>query len=295
MASEASDDASTYAKVICDSINKSGHRLTTFEIRFHRFVLAEFNTHRVFSRSSASSRAVPVHKFLDRVRSTPAYPAAWPAEQSGMQGGEALSPEHTAEAVAFWHDAADDMALIAETLVDIGVHKSVTNRLLEPFLMHTVICTATSYENFFGLRCNPLAQPEIRIAAEMMQKAYWDSKPTPLAVGQWHLPYLSDEEIAELGDDARKVSAARCARVSYLTHDGTRDPAKDVELFEKLANADPAHSAPLEHVATPNLDNVHRVRTLAGQVLELPKYSNFLGFHQFRFDIEAQKGYQSFC
>jgi hypothetical protein len=230
---------------------------------------------------------------LARVRDTPAYPLVWPAEQSGMQGGEALSPEQIEEAQATWRDAADDAAILAGDLAAIGVHKSVTNRLLEPFLLHTVICTATAFENFFGLRCNKLAQPEIRCAAELMQKAYWDSKPQRLEVGQWHMPYMDPDEISDLGPDAKKVSAARCARVSYLTHDGVRDPAKDVELFERLVTADPMHSAPLEHVATPNLDNMHRVRTLAGQVLELPKYSNLLGWHSLRYDVEAVKGYQS--
>jgi hypothetical protein len=54
----------------------------------HRFVLAEMNTHRAFSRNSASSRAIPVQKIIDRVTNDPAWPVVWPKEQAGMQGGE---------------------------------------------------------------------------------------------------------------------------------------------------------------------------------------------------------------
>ncbi len=138
-----------------------------------------------------------------------------------------------------------------EQLLELGVHKQVTNRLLEPFMWHTVIVTATEWEGFWEQRCSPLAQPEIRVAAEAMRAAYDASTPAPVGHGEWHTPYLRAED-ADLDDEtARQVSAARCARVSYLTHDGRRDIAKDVELYERLVSARPPHWSPLEHVATP--------------------------------------------
>lgn len=249
------------------------------------------------SKSSASSRAIPVRKQLERVRTGPAWPVAWPAEQAGMQGGAALSEASTEAARAIWADAAEDAVLLAERLVEVGVHKSVVNRLLEPFMYHTMVITGTAYKNFFALRANPLAQPEFKVIAEMMQAEYEKSKPQELQEGEWHLPFLDGDEDSWLDiDRSIKVSVARCARVSYLTHEGKRDPAKDLELYDRLVSANPMHSVPLEHAATPNLDNKHTVElpTLSEIELILPRYGNFLGWHQHRFDVEATKGYQAF-
>jgi hypothetical protein len=62
------------ARVILDSISPDGVRLTTLECVMHRFVLAEFNTHRMFSRNSASSRAIPVDRQLESVATDTAMP-----------------------------------------------------------------------------------------------------------------------------------------------------------------------------------------------------------------------------
>jgi hypothetical protein len=258
----------TYAKVIADSINENGQRLTTFEVEFHRFVLAEFNTHRVFSRNSASSRAIPVEKQLGRVLDEPAWPLVWACEQPGMQGGAELTGIDLEIAHGLFEAAhiantrlikgylkmvqAAYPELSKEELKEHTLHKSLINRLLEPYMWHKVIVTATEWKNFFGLRCNPLAQPEIRVAAEAMRDAYEQSTPMLLKERQWHLPYLQEGEIEQYGIAAMKqVCAARCARVSYLTHDGVRDLEKDLELYARLTTAVPAHASPLEHVATP--------------------------------------------
>ena len=88
-------------------------------------------------------------------------------------------------------------------------------------------------------------------AAEAMRAAHDASTPTDVPHGGWHTPYLRDED-GDLDDEtARRVSAARCARVSYLTHDGRRDIDKDIELYDRLVSARPPHWSPLEHVATP--------------------------------------------
>ena len=50
------------AVIAADSINVKGKRITTFIVTMPRIVLAELNTHRVFSRNSASSRAIPFTK-----------------------------------------------------------------------------------------------------------------------------------------------------------------------------------------------------------------------------------------
>ena len=246
------------AKIVADSISEYGERLTTMEVRFHRFVLAEFNTHRVFSRNSASSRAIPVEKQVERLRENAAYPYKWPKEQPGMQGGDNLLFENLVDAVRLWSDIEDFVLDSVQAYLDAHpdkstrLHKSVINRLLEPFMWHTVVVSSTEWENFFSQRCSPLAQPEIRVAAEDMRKALTESVAVPIPTGGWHTPYIdyNEEEFKSL-DQVIKISAARCARVSYLTQDGVRDHNEDLALFERLVTADPPHWSPLEHVATP--------------------------------------------
>lgn len=239
------------ATIIADSVSPAGVRVTTAEVTLHRFVLAELNTHRVFSRNSASSRAIPVRKQVARVVEDPAIPVEFGSNQRGMQAGEPLAGPAADAARAAWLQARDQAVAAVQQLDALGVHKQVTNRLLEPFMWHTVIITATEWAGFWEQRCSPLAQPEIRVAAEAMQAAYAASTPAAVGPGQWHTPYLREEDGDLDLETAKQVSAARCARVSYLTHDGRRDIAKDLELYERLVTARPPHWSPLEHVATP--------------------------------------------
>lgn len=240
------------AKIILDSISPDGDRLTTMEVVCHRFMLAEFNTHRVFSRNSASSRAIPVKKQLGRVLNDLAYPLAWPKEQSGMQGGDDLDQAVIEEIKDLWEEARDSAVHTVMDLQKLGLHKSVANRLLEPFMWHTIVVSSTEWDNFFGLRCNPMAQPEIQAAAYAMRDALNQSTPVQTKPLQWHMPYIQPDEFVDyLTVDLKAISAARCARVSYLTQDGVRDYEKDIELYERLVSAEPSHASPLEHVATP--------------------------------------------
>lgn len=293
----------TYAKVIADSVSPAGDRLTTMEVRFHRFVLAEFNTHRVLSKNSASSRAIPVSKQIERLFALPSRPVAWPAEQKGMQGGESLGSVGCEEAVNIWDTAREDAVFHAEKLVALGLHKSLVNRLLEPFMGHTVVVTGTAWQNFFAQRCSPLAQPEIREVAEKMREAYDASEPAVLEEGQWHLPYVDLREV-DSEWTAKKVSAARCARVSYLTHDGKRDIGADLALYERLTTAEPPHWSPLEHVATPWAANRQGVslgftNELGDDVSvpteHLPVIGNLLGWRSLRVEVESERQVKTFA
>jgi thymidylate synthase ThyX len=246
------------ATVICDSVSPAGTRLTTLEVRIHRFVLAEFNTHRTFSRNSASSRAIPVTRTIARVQQEPVYPLSWPAERKGMQGGDELDTDLVATARAVWDWARVDALAHAKKLTVLGVHKSVVNRLLEPFLPHTIVVTATEWDGFWQQRCSELAQPEIRAAAQAMHTAYTTSQPVLIERGRWHLPYIQPQEREEYSLYLlRRVAVARCARVSYLTHDGTRDITADLDLYERLTLAEPPHASPFEHVATPTMASTY--------------------------------------
>lgn len=243
------------ARILADSI-ASGTRLTTVQVTFPRIVLAEFNTHRVFSRNSASSRAIPVEKRLHEVRQNPFIPEAFASNKKGMQAGDTLGDADQEQARMAWLDAAYQAASYASALSKIGVHKQWANRLIEPFSWHTVICSATEWENFFGLRCNPEAQPEIRRAAELIRDVMAASIPVEKKPGEWHLPLVFDEDLEAFSDhdpaalpmeDLPKVSVARCARVSYLTHDGKRDLNADITLYHRLLGS--GHMSPFEHAA----------------------------------------------
>lgn len=282
----------TNAEVIKDSVSPDGFRVTTMEVTLHRFVLAELNTHRVFSRNSASSRAIPYSKQVARVINYPAIPVEWRAEQRGMQGGDLLDEFDAQCSEEEWLYARDTAVEAAEALYNLGVHKSIVNRILEPFMWHTVIITATEWGGFWHQRVSPLAQPEIRVAAEAMLEAYNNSIPAELSLGDWHLPYITMDDYDAVGvnpgwpgfeegmDYLKKISAARCARVSYLTHDGKRDLEKDLELYDRLTSADPMHASPLEHVCTPAAYSEIRAGEVRG---------NLNGWYQLRHMVEHNK------
>lgn len=239
----------TAAHIILDSISATGVRLTTMEVTFHRFVLSELNTHRKFSRNSASSRAIPSRKMRLCVRKDPARPISWPLEKPGMSGGAEMSGARLWATKAVW-DVARFAALgCAWVLGKLGLHKSLTNRILESFMWHTAIISSTEWENFFAQRCSPLAQPEIRVLAEAMREALANSTPVLRTL---HAPYIQADEQEWVDDKKCRVSSARCGRVSYLTHAGIRDSEEDVAMFSRLISATPPHWSPLEHVASSN-------------------------------------------
>jgi thymidylate synthase ThyX len=225
------------------------------EVRYPRFIHSELMTHRVFSRNAASSRAIPIKKMIEAVRNEPAMPVWWGRNQSGMQAREQLDAAAQAEAEAEWRRALADALAHAERLAssEINLHKQLVNRVLEPFAWITVIITATEWANFFTQRTHEDAQPELKYVADLMLDAYRGSAPQTVAIGEWHTPLIQPDELRTLSLDERvKVSVARCARVSYLTHEGKRDVAKDLELYEKLVSGGAnGHWSPFEHVATP--------------------------------------------
>jgi len=182
------------ATIIADSVNgKTGDRLTTFLLVFPRIVLAEFNTHRKFSRNSASSRAIPFKTMLKNVQEDPFIPIKWMKDHSGMQGTEYITDKNLVGHIEKdWLIARDYAVCQAKRLSELGgVTKQFCNRLLEPFLWHTVIVTASDYENFFALRANEGAEIHIQDLAEKMLVEYNNSTPKVLQEGEWHIPDFS--------------------------------------------------------------------------------------------------------
>lgn len=307
------------ARVIADSTTPEGHRLTTIEATYPRFVHSELMTHRVFSRNSASSRAIPLARQLQRVGESPVYPIVWPSEKPGMQGGEEI--EDRAAASEAWTDALMAALSCATALGELEVHKSIPNRLVEPFAWHTTVITSTAWGNFAGLRTDDAAEPHIRAAADAMMAVYAASSPRTLYHNEWHLPYITTEDIRAVEEyfyessvpvtketvtrGLIRVSTSRVAAVSYVRQGEPREIEKDFALYEKLTSSWPMHASPLEHVATPDASNVHTVRVYdaldpvadrqATMDLTLPRYGNLIGWHQHRFDVEARAKYQAFC
>ena len=280
------------AKIIADSISATGKRITTFQLLYPRFIHAELMTHRVFSRNASSSRAIPVKKMLEMVRNDPAMPIHFGKNQPGMQANEQLTGDDLFKAQELWHIAARQAANVAENMMAIGLHKQVANRILEPFQHISVVLTATEFDNWFELRAHPDAQPEIQQLAQDMRAALVDSVPQELEPGEWHLPYVTEADhsaVKALGWAAitlRKISAARCCRVSYLKHDGTAASVQDdMDLCNRLAGARPIHASPFEHQATPDI-------IIPGNRMQLahwqsPKlHGNFVGWIQYRKQIE---------
>ena len=268
------------AQIIADSLNPRGKRLTTFLLTFPRIILAEVNTHRMFTRNSASSRAVPFARMLERVKNDPFIPIKWMKDHSGMQGAEYF--EETDDLLYEWMCARDYAIAQASRLSNIGLTKQIVNRLLEPFMWHTAIVTATDFENFFALRAHEAAEIHLQALAECMLKIYNSSKPKQLIEGEWHIPFGNkfDEDRIDLlkgtiEDNKIAIATARCARVSYLNYEGKDDYEADLKLHAQLAKM--GHWSAFEHCARAN-DNENYV-------------GNFAGFTQYRklFNNENRK------
>lgn len=242
------------ARVVADSVNEVGVRLTTFEIEVHRLIWSEFMTHRVFSRNAASSRAIPVQRVIDMVRESPATPISFGKNQPGMQAKEELIGEDLERARDVWIRAANDAANCAQMLLNAGVHKQVVNRLLEPFVMMKAVVSSTEWSNFYNLRDHTDADPHIHELARVMKQAQQESQPVKLVAGQWHLPYVNDyPEDADALEQAIMISASCCAQVSYRKNDPSLDKAK--AIYDRLIHSTPVHASPVEHQArVPEID-----------------------------------------
>lgn len=258
------------ATVIEDSISRFGIMLRTVEARYPRFIHAEFMTHRVFSRNASSSRATPTKRLIKSIRQDPAMPIHWGQNQAGMQAQNEVAGWRAWVGKFFWLTGMWIMTSIALFLNFLGIHKQVVNRLVEPWSHITVVMTATDWDNFFKLRIHPDAQPEMRKLAETIKAALDASTPVRR---QYHLPYVTQEERDryQLWEN-QKLSTARCARTSYLTHERqTPKFGPDLELAGKLLAA--GHWSPFEHQAVQS-DAPER------------RYNNFQGWIPQRYEME---------
>lgn len=261
------------ARVIAHSINLMGVELVTYELTYPRMVHAELLTHGMLARNAASSRAIPFAKMQQQLT---ARPVRFGEANPGMQdkgvdhdelvysdgAGYMLTPESA------WEDAKFSAMTYARRFYEAGYHKQVYNRLTEPFQMMKTVLSATELGNFFWLRNHGAADPTLAELARVMLEAKEASTPDQLDDGQWHLPYVevlrnkdgsgdyyyldeshvgTDNHITL--EDAIKVSAARCAAVSFRNVDYGLEKCR--EVWDKLVGDDHKHGSAMEHQATP--------------------------------------------
>lgn len=235
-------------KIVADSVNPQGKRITTFLLTYPRFIHAEIMTHRMLSRNAASSRAIPTSKIIQAINDNPARPEWWGANQSGMQAKEQITDsqkDKCAEGIFVLKYAAIDTV---EELNLQGLHKQIANRYLEPWFHITVLVTATDWDNFFALRAHPDAQPEFQVLAYRMLDQYLNTKPDKLNWGEWHLPFTDDEECLYYNNEQSLAHSVACAaRTSYTTHDDDFPIEKQMALTKHLSSA--GHWSPFEHQA----------------------------------------------
>jgi thymidylate synthase ThyX len=308
------------AKVIADSISPQGDRLTTFILTFPRIILAEFNTHRMFSRNSASSRAIPFEKMVKSVEENPFIPIAWQKDHKGMQGNEYVtSEEEIQRRIDIWLTSRDWAIKTAKYLYQEDVTKQLCNRLLEPFMWHTVIITSgkEGLENFFNLRNHEAAEIHIQELAKRMLEVYNESTPKKLQAGEWHIPFgekMFNIDILDIVNDEGKfdnnldyqdilienaklkIATARCARVSYtVVGEENKEPnyENDIKLHDKLLES--GHFSPFEHCAKVMSENEYYESVKGNRFnnteLTDKNYgwcNNFKGFIPYRYLIEKK-------
>jgi thymidylate synthase ThyX len=274
------------SKLILTSKNRvTGVNLYTFVLTYPRVILAEVNTHRMLSRNTASSRAIPSKKQRERVLENPFVPVTIGQNQKGMQAGKELDGWRRFAAIKTWELARYPMVAASWVLDKLGAHKQVVNRIVEPWTFTQQVVTCTDLKNVFKLRDHKDAEPHFQIIAAQMHKQVqyvealfntvnFDSRNPdgtacaldrvnpPLGVfrvqmlrpGDWHMPFIDESESYNDIESLKQVSTARCARVSYfLPESGKRsDMERDIELCTRLSSS--GHWSPFEHVATPVLD-----------------------------------------
>lgn len=218
---------------------------------YHNFLANGITVHNCFSRNASSSRAVPVERTIQNILNDPWVPSDVYKNCKGMQGKDIVNEDDYDIFCEEWQDAAFKAIEVAHKMIDNGFHKQHINRILEPFTKIKVIVTATEWSNFFDLRLSPDADPEIQHLAKAIKMAMDAVSNTYIYInahGGRTLPYVNVDEMDAI-DDLRiltLISAARCARVSYLNHDGSKpDILKDLTLAKRLI--DSGHMTPFEH------------------------------------------------
>ena len=281
-------------EIVLDSISVySGTRATTMLVEFPRFILPQFNTHRRFSKNSASSRALSFDKVLEKLKAKYYMPQLWLADHQGMQTSVLVSERQHSIANAIWKSSMYSAIAHAYLLNKVGVSKQYVNRIIEPYAYVKVLVTSTEWQNFFNQRDDYHAQYEIQVLARRMRQALQQSIPTTLEKGQWHLPFIAGALLELPLEERLLVSAARCARTSYGRNAGY-SVKKDMDLSINTLLGSPPHMSPFEHQlcanyaedeSTSNVDGWMQQRFIIDQLVKrygkftLDKYLEYVSYY----------------
>jgi thymidylate synthase ThyX len=275
----------TSAKIIADTIGVAGARITTFELTFPRYLLAELNTHKVLAKSCASSRAIPVKKRIEMVEKNPFVPSIFGKNRPGMQALEDLDELAIDEAKFVWKASIDAAVNHATALDKIGVHKQQANRILEPYTYVTDVVTGTEWSNFFWLRNSPHADPEFENLASMMADLWEKNEPRQSSL---HLPYCDNISGGTI-ENLFLISGARCARTSYTTFEGKISTAEEDIALCKDKLIPSGHLSPFEHSATS--DGIYFDPHRDGWYWSKPSdHRHLYGWIPYRVEVEKQLG-----
>lgn len=245
------------SEILEDSTFK-GSRLTTYLVNVPKFIIAEISKHRVLSMSVASSRAVKTESLIAMMDYIPTF---WGKNESGMQASKELTPSNKELAKECYHKTKLEVAEKATCLNNLGVSKQTVNRLIENFCHVKCLITGTEFYNFFNLRSEYNAEPNLCYLATIMLEQYLSNKPKPLEAGQWHIAMIKESEKDCSIEEKLVKSAARCARTSYNNFYGKDDYPADLRLWNQLKTN--GHWSTMEHQAQ------------ATKKLEEHYYSNF--------------------
>ena len=267
-------ETETKVTVICDSTSSlTGSRATTLLCRVPRFILPELNTHRVFSRNVASSRA---KRFSTLVKDTVFHPKLWIENHKGMQGSELLPTWKGWIADLLWSSSKWSAVVHGYLLDKLGVSKQFSNRTVEPYCYIDYLVSSTEWDNFLYQRDDNAAQFEIQVVARKIRQALEESKPTLLSSGQWHLPFITALEKEQFDTITQiKLSVARCARTSYGNNASKIE--NDIKLYNQLVLSKPPHLSPTEHQLL--VGNIEA--NLEGNTKGFIQYRKLLEFFQF--------------
>lgn len=297
------------AEVVLKSCSRASPELpiTTMLLRYPRWIHAELLTHRLLSRNSASSRAIPTEKLIADIRADPAIPLFWGKNQKGMQADEECNePLYIEGACHFdmidnrfdpisreeaWLYAMERAIESAKAFAAAGYHKQIVNRIIEPFMHITVVVTATNWSNLLGVRDHKDAEPHFQRLAQEIRKAQDAAPINWLSPGEWHLPFLDaierDKALHEAAEathpadipNALRLSVARCASTSYKTVEGfNMTMERAIALHDKLAASVPLHASPMEHQAKADYQIGKNVITWENPHL----HGNLTGWTQYR-------------
>lgn len=264
---------------------KTGTKITTLLLEYPRIIHSQLLTHRVFSKNSSSTRAIPISKSIDQIKKKPAN-YIWTHNQPGMQGKiiddlmlfQAIEKQYR----EFMQKTFSFVELLGMPTQEggYGVHKQHAGRFLEPFQNIRVCLTSTEWDNWDWLRYDVESQPEIELLAIKIKEARETGYYMPLDSGEYHVPFVERVRDSETGnlsyfisndlgeieiltlEQAISISQSCCAQTSYRVLDFSIEKA--VKIIDTLFKGRKVHASPTEHQATPihnGLNKLGFVRT----------------------------------